>query len=56
MGFGGGFLMTIYNATTKTTEFLNARDMAPAATSVNMFHGDPQLSFKGESTYDQNIF
>lgn len=47
MGLGGGFLMTIYDAKTKTTEFLNARETAPAGADVNMFRKNSTLSFKG---------
>lgn len=30
MGVGGGFLMTIWDATEKTSYFLNARESAPS--------------------------
>lgn len=48
MGLGGGFLMTIYNATTKTAEFLNARDMAPSRATEDMFNKNPELSMDGK--------
>ncbi|CAH1233823.1 GGT1 [Branchiostoma lanceolatum] len=37
MGIGGGFFMTVYNATTNTAEVINARETAPAGASMNMF-------------------
>ncbi|XP_050429822.1 scoloptoxin SSD14-like isoform X2 [Adelges cooleyi] len=40
MGLGGGFLMTIYNGTTKTATSVNARESAPAAANETMFVND----------------
>ncbi|XP_059051500.1 glutathione hydrolase 1 proenzyme-like [Achroia grisella] len=37
MGLGGGFLMTIYNATTGQVSVLNARERAPLKAHKNMF-------------------
>ncbi|CAH1233871.1 GGT1 [Branchiostoma lanceolatum] len=37
MGIGGGFFMTIYNATTNTADVINARETGPAGASENMF-------------------
>ncbi|KOB73123.1 Gamma-glutamyl transpeptidase [Operophtera brumata] len=37
MGLGGGFLATIYDASTGQVRVLNARERAPAATTENMF-------------------
>ncbi|XP_044005446.1 scoloptoxin SSD14-like [Aphidius gifuensis] len=37
MGMGGGFLMTIYERSTKQGYFLNARDVAPYAAHAGMF-------------------
>lgn len=47
MGIGGGFLMSIYNATTKKVMVINARETAPAAATVNMFKNDPKKSLSG---------
>jgi len=47
MGLGGGFLMTIYNKSSGTVETLNARETAPAAATVDMFHGNTTLSTVG---------
>ncbi|CAG9813957.1 unnamed protein product [Phaedon cochleariae] len=47
MGLGGGFLMTIYNRTTREVHSLNARETAPEAATEDMFHGDPNLSLNG---------
>ncbi|XP_054010591.1 glutathione hydrolase 1 proenzyme-like [Hylaeus anthracinus] len=46
-GLGGGFLMTIWDARTKTADYLDARETAPAAARENMFQGDPKLSMYG---------
>lgn len=37
MGLGGGFLATIYDASSGRIRVLNARERAPAATQENMF-------------------
>ncbi|XP_025200885.1 glutathione hydrolase 1 proenzyme-like [Melanaphis sacchari] len=37
MGLGGGFLMSIYNATTKKVMSINARETAPLAATDSMF-------------------
>lgn len=37
MGLGGGFLATVYDASTNQVRVLNARERAPAATHENMF-------------------
>jgi len=47
MGIGGGFLMTIYNATTKKVTTINAREIAPAAATAEMFVNNPQKSILG---------
>ncbi|KAG5890285.1 hypothetical protein JTB14_031882 [Gonioctena quinquepunctata] len=47
MGLGGGFLMTIYNKTTGEVWSLNAREVAPAAATADMFHGKKELSLAG---------
>ncbi|CAI6348282.1 unnamed protein product [Macrosiphum euphorbiae] len=47
MGIGGGFLMSIYNATTKKVMTINARESAPAAATSEMFVKDPKKSVLG---------
>ncbi|KAL4132607.1 hypothetical protein QTP88_009731 [Uroleucon formosanum] len=47
MGIGGGFLMSIYNATTKKVMTINARESAPAAATSEMFVKDPKKSILG---------
>ncbi|XP_060862119.1 scoloptoxin SSD14-like isoform X2 [Metopolophium dirhodum] len=47
MGIGGGFLMSIYNATTKKVMTINARESAPAAATSEMFVKDPKKSMFG---------
>ncbi|XP_027844964.1 scoloptoxin SSD14-like isoform X2 [Aphis gossypii] len=46
-GIGGGFLMTIYNRTTNTSLFINARETAPGATNYTMYDSDPTKSLTG---------
>lgn len=48
MGVGGGFLMSIYNATTKKVMSINAREMAPAAATTRMFVDEPKNAVTGE--------
>jgi len=47
MGLGGGFLMSIYNATTKQVMSVNAREAAPAAATASMFVKTPIESVYG---------
>lgn len=47
MGFGGGFLMSIYNSKTKKVVSINARETAPAASSAFMFENQPKKSLYG---------
>ena len=47
MGLGGGFLMTIWDATTKTADYLNAREVAPSGAHKDMFQSDPHLAMFG---------
>lgn len=47
MGIGGGFIMSIYNATTKKVISINARETAPAAATSTMFVKDPKKSVYG---------
>jgi len=47
MGIGGGFMMTIYHAETQTVATLDARESAPAASTTDMFKGDPEASQHG---------
>uniref|UniRef100_A0A2H8TL05 Gamma-glutamyltranspeptidase 1 n=1 Tax=Melanaphis sacchari TaxID=742174 RepID=A0A2H8TL05_9HEMI len=46
-GIGGGFLMTIYNRTTNTSLFINARETAPGAANYTMYDSDPTKSLTG---------
>jgi len=50
MGIGGGFLMSIYNASTKKVMTINARETAPAAATPEMFVKDPKKSILGKYT------
>ncbi|XP_017755254.1 PREDICTED: gamma-glutamyltranspeptidase 1-like [Eufriesea mexicana] len=47
MGLGGGFLMTIWDATTKTANYLDARETAPSDAHKDMFKGNPELAMYG---------
>ncbi|XP_050543871.1 scoloptoxin SSD14-like isoform X2 [Daktulosphaira vitifoliae] len=47
MGLGGGFLMTLYNATSKTAISINARESAPANVNETMYINDPHKSLIG---------
>lgn len=47
MGIGGGFVMVIYNKTHENVTVINAREKAPGASTVDMFHEDPKLSRTG---------
>lgn len=47
MGLGGGFLMTIYDASSGKAEFLNARETAPAKATRDMFGSNGTLSMYG---------
>lgn len=47
MGLGGGFFMTIWDATTKKADFLDARETAPLAATEDMFDGNAELSMYG---------
>ncbi|KAJ8959082.1 hypothetical protein NQ318_022339 [Aromia moschata] len=47
MGLGGGFLLTIYNKTTGEVWSLNSREVAPAAATEDMYHGNSTLSSTG---------
>ena len=51
MGLGGGFLMTIYDAKTGKTEFLDARETAPKSAHKDMFGGNESLAFSGKILY-----
>ncbi|XP_078681643.1 glutathione hydrolase 1 proenzyme-like [Branchiostoma floridae x Branchiostoma belcheri] len=46
-GIGGGLFMTIYDRVTRTAETINARDMAPAAATENMYQRNFTLSTLG---------
>ncbi|CAI6343242.1 unnamed protein product [Macrosiphum euphorbiae] len=47
MGIGGGFIMSIYNASTKKVMTIDARETAPAAATISMFVEDPLKSIYG---------
>lgn len=41
LGFGGGFMMTIYERATRQAFVLNARDRAPLSANSTMYDGKP---------------
>ncbi|XP_011636306.1 glutathione hydrolase 1 proenzyme-like [Pogonomyrmex barbatus] len=47
MGLGGGFLMTIWDAKSKTADYLDARETAPMAATEDMFDGNAHLAMYG---------
>ncbi|KAK5983441.1 hypothetical protein GCK32_014832 [Trichostrongylus colubriformis] len=47
-GLGGGFLMTLYNASTGRCQTVNARESAPLAATEDMFKNDTSQSVYGE--------
>ncbi|TGZ54829.1 Gamma-glutamyltranspeptidase 1 [Temnothorax longispinosus] len=47
MGLGGGFLMTIWDAKSKTADYLDARETAPMAATEDMFDGNAKLAMYG---------
>ncbi|EFN71634.1 Gamma-glutamyltranspeptidase 1 [Camponotus floridanus] len=47
LGFGGGFMMTIYRRSTRQAFVLNARDRAPLAANSTMYKDKPNASFYG---------
>jgi len=47
MGLGGGFLMLVYQAESKTMETLDAREEAPEASYPDMFKGNPEKAKHG---------
>jgi len=46
-GLGGGFLMLVYNKTSNNFTTIDARETAPGAATVDMFHGNSNISRKG---------
>lgn len=50
LGFGGGFMMTFYERSSRRAYVLNARDRAPLAANSTMYDGKPaNVSSFGES-------
>lgn len=49
MGIGGGFIMSIYNATTKKVTSVNARVLAPAAATPDMFIKEQKETLYGNA-------
>ena len=49
MGLGGGFVMTVYKKDGGIVDTLDARETAPAAATVDMFHGNPEASTLGQN-------
>ncbi|XP_012526690.1 glutathione hydrolase 1 proenzyme [Monomorium pharaonis] len=47
MGLGGGFFMTIWDAKSKTADYLDARETAPLAATEDMFDGNAHLAMYG---------
>ncbi|VVC34642.1 Hypothetical protein CINCED_3A025773 [Cinara cedri] len=47
MGIGGGFLLSVYNATTKKVVSIDARETAPAAADETMYLDDPKAGVHG---------
>ncbi|CAL1290940.1 unnamed protein product [Larinioides sclopetarius] len=47
MGFGGGFLMTVYNRANKTSFVIDARETAPQSASKDMYNSSSTLSQEG---------
>lgn len=52
LGFGGGFMMTIYQRSTRQAFVLNARDLAPLAANSTMYNDKPaNASLYGKLEY-----
>ncbi|XP_019636945.1 PREDICTED: gamma-glutamyltranspeptidase 1-like [Branchiostoma belcheri] len=47
LGLGGGFLMTVYNKATGTSQVIDARETTPLAATEDMFVENPDLSTMG---------
>ena len=45
-GLGGGFVMTVYERMTSSSETLVARERAPLAGTEDMYHGNQSLASK----------
>ena len=54
-GLGGGFLLTYYNKKEDKAYSLNAREVAPAAATTEMFRGNSTLSILGNFTLYKNL-
>lgn len=44
MGIGGGFLMTLYERSTRQEYFLNAREAAPIRSRHDMYENEPEMA------------
>lgn len=47
MGLGGGFLLVAYDRKNQKAEFLNARETAPAKSTMDMFVERPEAAVTG---------
>ena len=51
MGIGGGFLMTIWDAETKTAKFLNAKESAPKNIEFIIKNAKPNQPMTGNINF-----
>lgn len=54
-GIGGGFVMTVYDTASGQARCLNAREVAPAAATVDMYGANGTLSKTGSNYEFQSI-
>lgn len=57
LGIGGGFFMNIYDKKKGKVTTITARETAPAKSTVDMYHGNADLSLKGrfQMTDDESM-